>query len=305
MKIFITGGSGYIGDILAKKLSTEFLIISGSQKQIYNSKKNKRIRYKKINYHSLKSLKNNFKGIDVVIHLVGMNKEECEKNKKRSLIFKEKVTLNIINACKHNGIQKLIYLSSSQIYKDFQNNSINEKSKLDKGNFYSKGHILAEKKILKLYADNFTIIRASNIFGFLEIKKKGEQKKNLVHMLLEDAIKKNVIKIKNPNIIKNFMPVSLLVENIKLILKTNKFNKKIINLGSKSLSLYNLALSIQKKLKTNKKNKYKIRIEISKKIVKSNSKHAYRSLVKKITFSPKLFNIEMDNIINLLTKKTY
>ena len=124
-------------------------------------------------------------------------------------------------------------------------------------------------------------------------------------MLLEDAIKKNVIKIKNPNIIKNFMPVSLLVKNIKLILKTNKYNKKIINLGSKSLSLYDLALKIQKKLKTNKKNKGKIRIKISKKIVKSNSKHAYRSLVKKITFSPKLFNIEMDNIINLLTKKVY
>ena len=154
MKIFITGGSGYIGDVLAKKLSTEFLIISGSQKKIYNSKKNKRIRYKKINY-SFKSLKNNFKGVDAVIHLVGMNKEEC----------------------KNNGVQKLIYLSSSQIYKDFQNNSINEKSKLDKGNFYSKGHILAENKILKLYTDNFTIIRASNIFGLLEIKKKGEQKK--------------------------------------------------------------------------------------------------------------------------------
>ena len=47
MKIFITGGSGYIGDILAKKLSTEFLIISGCQKKIYDTKKNKRIRYKK------------------------------------------------------------------------------------------------------------------------------------------------------------------------------------------------------------------------------------------------------------------
>ena len=123
-------------------------------------------------------------------------------------------------------------------------------------------------------------------------------------MLLEDAIKKNVIKIKNPNIIKNFMPVSLLVKNIKLILKTNKYNKKIINLGSR-VSLYDLALMIQKKLKTNKKNKGKIKIKISKKIVKSNSKHAYRSLVKKITFSPKLFTIEMDNIINLLTKKAY
>ena len=75
-------------------------------------------------YHlSIKNLEN----IDAVIHLVGMNKEMCKKKRAKSLAFKKKVTLNIIKACKHNKIKKLIYLSSSQVYKDFQKKTINEK----------------------------------------------------------------------------------------------------------------------------------------------------------------------------------
>ena len=60
------------------------------------------------------------------------------------------MTLNILKACKLNNVKKLIYISSSQIYKNFQSSKIDENSDLDKGNFYSKGHILAEKKFLKI-----------------------------------------------------------------------------------------------------------------------------------------------------------
>ena len=254
MIIFITGCSGYIGSILAAKLSSEFFVIAGSQKKIVNNNQNRKIKFKKVDYKSLNSLKKNFKGADAVIHLIGMNKDECEKKGKKSLIFKEKVTQNILNACKHNKIKKLIYLSSTQIYKNFQKNRINEKSKKDIGNYYSKGHIKAENKILNGPVKNFTIIRASNIFGFVNVKNKGEQKKNLVHMFCEEAIKKNLIEVHNPNIIKNFLPISTLVNTIKAIILSKKFDKKIINLGSKSYTLYLLARKIQNRLYLKKKN---------------------------------------------------
>lgn len=302
MKVFITGGSGYIGDILTRQLSSEFSIISGSQKKIFSPKKNRKIEYKKINYKTLKSLKKSFEGVNAVIHLVGMNKADCERKKFKSLVFKEKATTNIIKACKYNNIKKLIYLSSSQIYKNFQTSSINEKSNIDKLNFYSKGHILAEKKIIKEFLNDYTIIRASNIFGYLKFKKTGEQRKNLVHTLCEQAVLKKKIKVNNPNFIKNFLPISVFINNIKIILRSEKFNKKIMNIGSKSLTLYDLALKIQSRYKIKKKNKKKIEILTDKKIEKLNSGHAFKSLVKKIVYSPKLFNIEIDNILNSLIK---
>lgn len=297
MIIFITGCSGYIGSILSAKLSSEFFIIAGSQKKIVN--KNRKIKFKKVDYKSLNSLKKNFKGADAVIHLVGMNKEECEKKRKKSLTFKEEVTLNILKACEHNKIKKLIYLSSSQIYKDFQKNLINEKSKKDTGNYYSKGHILAENKILNGPVKNFTIIRASNIFGFIDVKNKGEQKKNLVHMFCEEAVKKNRIEIHNPNVIKNFLPISTLVNKIKAILRSKKFDKKIMNLGSKSFTLHLLAHKIQNRLNLKKK---KIKILTKGQIKIQNQKHYFTSLLKKNTFSKKNFDFEIDNIINLQKK---
>ena len=301
MKIFITGGSGYIGSILANSLPPKFIINVGSQKKIIKIDKIKKLKYREVNYQSLKSLKKNFKGIDAVIHLVGMHKAECEKKKIKSLLFKEKVTLNILKACKYNNIKKLIYISSSQVYKNFQTKAINEKSKVGQVDFYSKSHLLAEKLILKEDINYYTVVRASNIFGFTKIEKSGEQKKNLVHKLCEEASKYNIIRIENPNIIKNFLPISILTENIKLILKSKKFDQRIINIGYKSMSLYSLAQKIKNRFKI-LKNK-KIKILIGKKLKKTNNDHRYLSLFKKFTYSKKKFIIEIDNVIHLSAKK--
>ena len=84
MNIFITGASGYIGSVLVKSLSKQFSIVAGSQKKIVPLLENKNIKYKTVNYRSLKSLKKNLENIDVVIHLVGMNKVECEKKNQRA-----------------------------------------------------------------------------------------------------------------------------------------------------------------------------------------------------------------------------
>jgi|TARA_B110001450_G_C17661512_1_gene497448 nucleoside-diphosphate-sugar epimerase len=302
MNIFITGASGYIGSILIESLSKQFRIVAASQKKITPSLVNKNIRYKIVNYKSIKSLKKNLIDIDVVIHLVGMNKTECEKKKSKSLLFKKKITLNIVKACRYHNIKKIIYLSSSQVYKDFQKKSINEKSKLDKTNFYSLSHILAEKIIIDENIECYNIIRASNIFGLIKKKEYKKQNENLIHSLFYSVNKYNNITLKKPNVTKNFLPISIFVSNIKTIIKSNKYDKKIINLGFKSMNLYSLAQTIKSRIK-NLKNK-KIDILIKNKLDTKKNNHNYSSLVKKFSYSPKKFTNELDNVINLLMKKT-
>ena len=149
--------------------------------------------------------------------------------------------------------------------------------------------------------ESYTIIRASNVFGLLKKNKYGEQKNNLAHSLFDEAVKYNNITLKNPNIKKNFLPMSILIANIKFILNSNKYDKKIINLGFKSMSLYSLAKKIKDRFKS-LKNK-KINILIKKKLNNKKNNHKYTSLIKKFAYSPKKFIIEIDNIINLLIKK--
>ena len=123
-------------------------------------------------------------------------------------------------------------------------------------------------------------------------------------MLCEEAITKNTIRVHNPNVVKNFLPISIFINNIKIVLISKRFDKKIINLGSKSLTLHDLALKIQSRLKIKKNYKKKVEILTNKKIKKLSSSHTFKSLTKKIVYSPKLFNIEIDNILNLLIKKS-
>ena len=78
--------------------------------------------------------------------------------------------------------------------------------------------------------------------------------------------------------------MTVFVKNIKTILRSKKFNKKIINLGSKSLTLYDLALKIQLRCKIKKRNNKKIKISTNKKIEKLNPNHAFGSLFKKMVY---------------------
>ena len=120
-------------------------------------------------------------------------------------------------------------------------------------------------------------------------------------MFCEEAFNRKLIEIHNPNVIKNFLPISVLIDHIKIVLKTNKYDNKIINLGSRSLTLYNLALQIQRRFKLLKKEK--IKILINQKLFTKKPQHKFKSLIKKIIYSPKLFNNEIDNIIRLLSQK--
>ena len=65
----------------------------------------------------------------------------------------------------------------------------------------------------------------------------------------------------------NFLPMSIFIDNIKTVL-VDKDLIKIINLGSKSLTLYDLALKIQSRLKI-KKNIKKILKFLQKKKLKN------------------------------------
>ena len=53
MKIFITGGSGYIGNILANSLSSNSLITLANKKKKITINKIEKLKYKIVNYQSL------------------------------------------------------------------------------------------------------------------------------------------------------------------------------------------------------------------------------------------------------------
>ena len=306
MNVFICGGSGYLGGVIANALCKKNNVIVGTRfpKNIKNY--NKKIKIIKINYLSKKSLQKALKNIDVIFHLVGMNKQSSIDNPKKSLELKKKVTLNIAEAARKNNCSKLIYLSSIQVYKNFFfKKIISENSKIFPSNSYSKAHLNAEKILYlnKKNLNNIIIIRSSSIFGTNIINKSKELLFTLVNNFCYQAVKNKKIIVKDRNIVRNFVPSSILIKFINIILK-KKFlkNYQIYNLGYKSFSLEeicNLIIERYNKL-------FNTHCELILRNKKNNENNiiVFTSLLKNFKFSKKIFFNELDNLLKIF-KKAY
>lgn len=103
MKIFITGGNGFIGGEFLKKFSNKYKIKN------FDLKNGQDI----LNYEDLKKSMN---GYDVVIHFAAIAYPKETENFTNYFNVNCVGTLNIANACLENNIKKLIYISSTSYY---------------------------------------------------------------------------------------------------------------------------------------------------------------------------------------------
>lgn len=302
MNIFICGGSGYLGSLLANSLCKKYDIIVGTRDRKKINNYNKDIKVKQVNYYSYNSLEKSVKNIDLIIHLVGMNKADSEKKPKQSLKLKKKVTENLLKLANKNN-SKIIYFSSIQIYKNFSSKKkINEKSETFNADPYSKAHLIAEKILNQNKKKiNIIILRLSSVFGANIFNTSKELLFTLANNFCYQAIKNSTILIQNPNVIRNFLPYSILIRCINDLISKHKNRFLICNLGYKSLSLFELSELIIKRYKCKFKKVCSIKTNI---VFNKKKKLKFESNYKTYKFNQKLFIKELDNLLEFF-KKNY
>ena len=246
MKIVILGGSGYLSSSLCFYLKKKNKIILGTRDIKKINYKFKNVKIKKVNYLSYKSIEKILEKTDYVFHLVGANSKFTEKNKKRSLNLKIKTTKIILDAAfKTNS--KIIYFSTSKVYKNFSKLSINENPIVQRSNQYVINHIIAENLILKDIKKNKTqhkIIRLSSVFGLPFFYKSKEAFNLIINSVCLEAVKKKRITIKDLSTIRDFFPSSMFETRLKHLFLNKKNN--IFNFGYETCSLFSIAQIIQK-----------------------------------------------------------
>ena len=302
MKVLILGGSGYLGFALANYLSFFFKVTLCTRSLNRVKSLKKKCLLVKSNYLDIKQLEKIIKGHDVVIHSVGMTSSQISKDN-NGLKLKKIITQNIVTACNHQNVKKLIYFSTIQVYQNYEKSKIiNEKTKIySKNNIYCKSHIEAEKIIInKNNKINYVIIRLASIFGFNVLQAMGEQSKTLINNLCKTLVIDKKIEIQNPNIIRNFLPISIFLKNIKKIINENQ-EYNIINVGYKTYSLFDISLLISKCYERNVKEK--VKCHFSKKKRKKKSLFKYKSLYLKSLFKKTVFINDISNMINAYREK--
>ncbi len=266
-KILITGGAGFIGFHLAKKLKElgfEILIIDNFSRGKFDKEFKKLIKSKNVNFkktsfeNEMKIKKNNFDYIYHLAAIVGVKNVA----KQPSLVLEKNVKLLISSikfAKRQKNLKRFFFLSTSEIYAGTlkkkllkfptKENSILCLNDLSEDrSTYMLSKIYGE--VLTHFSDlPYTILRPHNIFG---------PRMGMSHVIPEIIkkifSKKKFIKVQNPKHTRAFCYIDDAVDMIVKIMNTKKTLNKTYNLGDprKEIKIETLVKKILKIIKSNK-----------------------------------------------------
>ena len=167
MRVFVTGGAGFIGINLCKKLAvlhkvTVYDNFSNSNKENFPVMENVTLIVGDIldNSKLLYSMKNH----DVVIHLAAKTDViDSIHNPDNTFQTNVQGTQNVLDSCKSNNILKIIMTSSAAVYKN-SNNSVDEVSTTEPLSPYGESKLDMENITVKSEID-YSILRLFNVYG--------------------------------------------------------------------------------------------------------------------------------------------
>lgn len=281
--ILVTGGCGYKGNLLIKKLLDQNYKVYNIDLQWFgnNISKNKNFFNIKKNITDIDKIK--LPKIDTVIHLASVaNDPSGMLNSKLTWEINVLGTMILCEWAKNNKIKTFIYSSSGSVYGVKKEKQVTENLKLEPISDYNKTKMVSEKVILN-YKNDFRVIiaRPATVCGY----SKRIRFDVAVNMLVMQAMTKKEITVLGGKQIRPNVHIED-ITNFYIFAMINKKVNGIFNIGNENLSIIQIANKIKNKIKGTKI-----------KIKKSNDPRSYRlnsDKSKKIGFK---YNFKTDDAI--------
>lgn len=251
MRIFITGGCGFIGTHLKKSLLemgheiTIFDNFSNSSRE-KKKKKQKKMRIIEGDIRNYDDISKSIEGNELVIHLAAkISVTESIINPEETFDVNVKGSENVLRACKEHGVERIIGMSSAAIYGENKTpeRKMRESDTSNPLSPYGESKVLMEntfKKISENSKIQSVIVRLFNVYG----KGQSDEYAGVISKF-SDCIKNNtsLTVFGDGNQTRDFVAIEDFVEFIKKLVN-KKFDKKfnIFNIGSgESLKIIDLA----------------------------------------------------------------
>lgn len=165
MKIFITGGSGLIGQYLNVELAKSHDILTQYNSHLGNCGNFNSI---KLSITAFEDLSNVFKSFkpDLVIHTAAVSNADRADSLPADEVFNINVnaTEKLAELCRKNKA-KMIYTSSDLVYAGYRGSLLTEEAKLIPISLYAETKLMGEVKVRKIL-QNHIILRIALQFGF-------------------------------------------------------------------------------------------------------------------------------------------
>ena len=165
MRIFITGGSGLLGQYLNMVLSKEHEILTQ-----YNTKQGNCFQYSCVqtditDYKKIEALLMEFKP-NIIIHTAAVTSIQATEKIPSKLIFETNVNATAKLAELSSTLNsKLFYTSTDLVYAGYRGSMLKEDAKLMPASLYAETKLMGEEKI-KAASHDYIILRTGLLYGF-------------------------------------------------------------------------------------------------------------------------------------------
>ena len=173
-KILVTGGAGYIGSVLVKRLLDKgyyvrvFDSLFFGEDPVRNFLKNRNFELVKGDMRNLEEFPDILKNIHAVIHLASLsNDPSCDLDPQDTIDINYNSSVRLAELCKKNKIKRFLFSSSCSVYGARQDFILDETSEKAPVSLYAKSKIDFENKLLEMEDKDFcpTILRNGTVFG--------------------------------------------------------------------------------------------------------------------------------------------
>ncbi len=171
--VLVTGGAGYVGSILCRKLLDKGYEVIVLDSLIFNKGsiapllKNKKFHLIEGRIGNINDLIAGIKNADYVIHLAGIVGDPASSlNPLQTMESNHFSTKSLIELSKYYQVSKLIFASSCSVYGASENIS-NEKSRVNPVSLYARTKVSSENYLISAKDDYFhpVILRFSTLYG--------------------------------------------------------------------------------------------------------------------------------------------
>ena len=251
--ILVTGGAGYIGSVLTRKLvSSKYNVkvldsLVFGQDGISDLVSNKLVKLFSDDIRNKKILTDVLKDVDCVIHLAAIVGDPlCSKIPMATKQINELATKHIIDSCKKSGVRRFIFASTCGNYGSSLG-TVNEDTPLESLSLYSETKIKSESYILDSKEENFEpcVLRFATAYG-ISPRMRFDL---LVQEFIRDALIDKKISIFGPNHWRPLVHVDDIASAcITAIENSSNISGEVYNVGDneQNYTKMNLAELVQK-----------------------------------------------------------
>jgi UDP-glucose 4-epimerase len=198
--ILVTGGAGFVGSNLVKKLESEYLcqvyvlddFFTGSKENLEGAK----CQIIEGTTEDPSIVDYAVSMVDIVFHLAARNIIVSNKNPREDLSVNVVGSFNVFEACLKYKIKRVVYTSTSSIYGNPMHIPITECDPKSFLSFYSGSKFCAEvyaKTFFEVYELPISVVRYSNVYGYNQSPKNPYC--GVVSKFIESAFKNEDIRI--------------------------------------------------------------------------------------------------------------